>query len=80
MELKDRILEAAYQLFSKKGYDKTSVADIINVVGHPKADSIITSSPRKRSWNPSACLTSITSRHIINRCSPMEICRSRINS
>ncbi|WP_342306169.1 TetR/AcrR family transcriptional regulator [Methanolobus sp. ZRKC5] len=34
MELKDRIINSAHELFSEKGYDKTTVADIIK-----KADS-----------------------------------------
>lgn len=30
MELKDKIINSAYELFAEKGYDKTTVAEIIN--------------------------------------------------
>jgi hypothetical protein len=36
MGLKEKILEAAYELFSEKGYDNTSVADIIHLAGASK--------------------------------------------
>jgi AcrR family transcriptional regulator len=36
MELKDRIINSAHELFSEKGYDKTTVADIIEKAGSSK--------------------------------------------
>jgi AcrR family transcriptional regulator len=36
MELKDRIINSAHELFSEKGYDKTTVADIIKKAGSSK--------------------------------------------
>ena len=36
MALKDRIVEAAYELFGEKGYDRTSVAEIIEKAGASK--------------------------------------------
>ncbi|WP_407282947.1 TetR/AcrR family transcriptional regulator [Methanolobus sp. WCC1] len=36
MELKDRIINSAHELFSEKGYDKTTVADIIQKAGSSK--------------------------------------------
>ena len=36
MSLRDKILDAAYELFASKGYDKTSVAEIIKLAGASK--------------------------------------------
>ena len=36
MELKDKIIDSAYELFAENGYDKTTVADIINKAGCSK--------------------------------------------
>ncbi|MCK8060248.1 MULTISPECIES: TetR/AcrR family transcriptional regulator [unclassified Fusibacter] len=36
MELKDKIVEVAYDLFATKGYDKTTIADIIKGAGASK--------------------------------------------
>jgi len=36
MNLKDKIIETGYDLFAEKGYDHTSVAEIIKVVGTSK--------------------------------------------
>ncbi len=36
MDLKNKIVEKAYELFSLKGYDKTSIENIISAVGCSK--------------------------------------------
>lgn len=48
----ERILDVSQRLFLEKGYDNTTIQDIVDELGgiYQKARFIITSSPKKKLW------------------------------
>ena len=47
-----RIIDAANQLFYRKGYNRTSFTDVVEEAGVPRETSTTTSKPRKRCFAP----------------------------
>ena len=46
----EKIVVTAARLFVEKGYEQTSVQDILDATGLSKGGLIIISNPRNRSW------------------------------
>ena len=49
-ETVQKILDVSRTLFREKGYDHTTIQDIVNALGMSKERFITTLSPRKKSW------------------------------